>query len=281
MADDTNLRRDVFVHDRETGITARVSLNSEEQEGNAASGDWERSELSMSEDGRYIAFRSFASNLVSNDTNGQTDVFVRDRLMGTTERVSVNSDGEEGNAESGRFGTAITPDGRYVVFESFATNLAGSDTNENSDIFLHDRQTGITEMVSVASSGVQGDDASSYPEISNNGRFITFSSVSRNIATPDQTTMDIFVHDRLMRLTLRLSETSTGIQASEESHFPDISGDGRLYAFSTISPGMTPEDVNGVADVFLRDLGESMPMAIPIRSMLALPRRTTPIRTAT
>ncbi|HZN63277.1 MAG TPA: hypothetical protein VFC90_12800, partial [Planctomycetota bacterium] len=108
---------------------------------------------SISEDGRFVAFQSYASNLVPFDTNGQSDIFVRDTQTNVTTRVSVNSFGTEGNSASSE--PFISPTGRYVVFTSTATNLAGvADTNSQQDIFLHDRTAGTTIRVSIADDDV-------------------------------------------------------------------------------------------------------------------------------
>ena len=109
----------------------------------------------ISADGRFVAFRSDATNLVPGDTNGATDVFVRDRQTGTTRRVSVGPGGAQGNG--GSFMPAISADGRFVAFESSATNLVPGDTNDMEDMFVHDRQTGTTRRVSVGPGGVQGN----------------------------------------------------------------------------------------------------------------------------
>src|SRR5207253_854957 len=143
---------------------------------------------SISADGRFVAFESFASNLVSDDTNRTGDVFVHDRLTGVTERVSVASDGTQGDDFSQV--PSISAAGRFVAFRSFASNLVSGDTNGRDDIFVHDRLTGATDRVSVASDGTQGnDDASepnSLPSISADGRFVAFATHASNLV-PDDT----------------------------------------------------------------------------------------------
>src|SRR5262249_18468776 len=122
---DTNQTSDVFVSDRLTGTIERVSVASDGTGANEWSGDFG---LCVSADGRYVAFASLASNLVPGDTNGYWDVFVRDRQTGTTERVSVASDGTGADSDS-YGGLAISADGRFVAFSSRATNLVPGDTN--------------------------------------------------------------------------------------------------------------------------------------------------------
>src|SRR5258706_583306 len=147
---DTNNSRDVFVHDMQTGITTRVSVDSNGNQGNLASVG-----SSISADGRYVAFGSSASNLVLGDTNNSSDVFVHDMQTGITTRVSVDSNGNQGNLDSS--GSSISADGRYVAFNSNASNLVTGDTNGTFDIFVHDMQTGVTTRVSADSNGNQGN----------------------------------------------------------------------------------------------------------------------------
>ncbi|WP_447971506.1 TolB family protein [Nitrospira sp. M1] len=135
---DTNAVNDIFAHDRQAGTTTRVSVNSAGQEGNAGS-----TAPALSADGRFVAFASQASNLVPQDTNAVNDIFVHDRQTGTTTRVSVNSAGQEGNARS-ISSPDISADGRLVAFASRASNLVPYDTNETTDVFVHDRQAGTT-----------------------------------------------------------------------------------------------------------------------------------------
>ena len=189
VSGDTNGFIDVFVHDRQTGQTTRVSLASDSTQGNGDSYS-----PSISADGRYVAFRSSASNLVSGDTNGTSDIFVHDRQGGGTTRVSVASDGTQGNGDS--YSPSISADGRYVAFMSAASNLVSGDTC-CSDIFVHDRQSGQTTRVSVASDGAQGNNHSWYPSISADGRYVAFHSYASNLVSGDTNSApDVFVHDR-------------------------------------------------------------------------------------
>ncbi len=165
VAGDTNGFFDVFVRDRQTGITERVSVSTAGTQGDGDSSFGYTP--SISADGRFVAFSSLATNLVANDTNGFADVFVRDRLSGTTERVSVATGGAAGNANS--LTPSISADGRYVAFESFASNLVGSDSNGTWDVFVRDRQAGTTERASVDSSGSQANGGSHWAAISASG----------------------------------------------------------------------------------------------------------------
>jgi Tol biopolymer transport system component len=175
---DTNGVPDIFVRDRATGTTERVSVSSEGVEGNSVS--WNPA---ISPDGRYVVFMSYASNLVTGDTNLSGDIFVHDRQTGVTERVSVSNGSTEGNGDS--FDPAVSTYGRYVAFISFASNLVTGDTNNRSDIFVHDRQTGVTERVSVSSAGAQSNGFSELPDISGDGRFVTYYSAASNLVQND------------------------------------------------------------------------------------------------
>jgi Tol biopolymer transport system component len=197
---------DVFVHDRKTGATTRVSVGSYGTQGHRGSGSPD-----ISADGRYITFSSSADNLVLDDTNfcgrdgNCSDVFVHDRMTAATTRVSVASDGTEGNNHSYR--SSISADGRYVALQSVASNLVPGDTNDLcynnstssncSDIFVHDRATGTTTRVSVASDGTEGNEDSYGPSISTDGRYVAFSSSASNLVLGDTNVWaDVFIHDR-------------------------------------------------------------------------------------
>jgi Tol biopolymer transport system component len=239
---------DIFVRDRQTGTTTRVSVANAGYEGNNDS-----SSPSISADGRYVAFASLASNLVSGagDTNGVEDIFVRDRQTGTTERVSVSSAGTQGNGASSS--PSISADGRYVAFYSLASNLVSGDTNGTFDIFVRDRQTGTTELVSVSSSGVQGNSASSSPSISADGRYVAFYSPASNLVSGDTNgSADIFVRDRQTGTTGLASVSSTGAQGNGASYTPTISADGRYVAFYSPASNLVSGDTNGSADIFVR-----------------------------
>jgi hypothetical protein len=191
VAGDVNGLDDVFVHDRLTGITERVSVDSAGAEADSYS-FWP----SLSADGSIVAFFSHASNLVAGDTNGAADVFVHDRSTGATTRVSVDSAGAEANSDSGASGTSLSSNGRYVAFDSHATNLVANDVNGWPDLFVHDRATGVTTLASVDSAGVQGDDNSFYPALAGDGVSVAFLSDATNLVASDTNgAADVFVHD--------------------------------------------------------------------------------------
>lgn len=247
VSGDTNGQWDVFVHDRQTATTTRVSLASDDSQSNGHS-----TPDGISSDGRYVAFTSTASNLVSGDTNNTNDAFVRDRQTGTTTRVSVASDGSQGNDQSSA--SCISADGRFVAFGSAATNLVSGDTAGEYDSFVHDRQTGTTTRVSVATDGSQGNDQTLAFSLSADGRYVALASPASNLVSGDTNGhWDVFVHDRQTATTTRVSLTSEGAQANGFSFRPSISADGRYVAFDSDAANLVSDDTNGTRDVFIHD----------------------------
>ncbi len=252
---DSNGQSDIFVHDRQLGQTTRISVASNGAQGNSYSDS-----PSLSADGRYVAFWSLASNLVSGDTNGWYDIFVRDRQTGQTTRVSVASDGTQGNNNA--YDASLSADGRYVAFRSEASNLVSGDTNGCYDVFVHDRQTGQTTRVSVASDGTQGNGRSYGPSLSADGRYVAFWSVANNLVSGDTNSWhDVFVHDRQTGQTIRDSVASDGTQGNRESIQPALSADGRYVAFWSYASNLVSGDTNEVADIFVHDRGGTPPAA--------------------
>lgn len=185
---DTNDGGDVFVHDRQSGTTTRVSVDSSGAQTSGAGGT-----PAISADGRSVAFWSSATNLVPDDTNDRNDVFVHDRQSGITSRVSVDTAGAEGNFDS--LTPAISADGRAVAFTSHASNLVPGDTNDLGDIFIHNRQSGITTRISVDSSGAQGNADSTLSTISGDGSIVAYQSWANNLVPGDTNDVsDVFVY---------------------------------------------------------------------------------------
>ena len=241
---DTNGVNDIFVHDRQTGITERVSVDSYGNQSNNGS-LW----LAISANGRYVAFTSWANNLVAGDTNGGPDIFVHDRQTRVTERVSVDSIGNQANPESASPAMSypsISADGRYVAFVSGATNLMPDDTNGVNDIFVHDRQAGITERVSVDSSGNQANNHSSRVFISAGGRYVAFASSATNLVPEYFGGVNIFVHDLQTGITELVSKNANG-ESSNGGSFPvnlSISTDGRYVAFDSLASNLILGDAD-------------------------------------
>jgi Tol biopolymer transport system component len=255
VKDDGNYFDDVFVRDRKRGETTRVSVGSTGAVPNDFSGF-----PSISANGRFVAFASLASNLVRGDRNHAPDIFVRDRKLGETTRVSVSSAGAEGNDRS--LLPAISANGRYVAFFSDSTNLIPNDHNGIGDFFVRDLKRGQTTRISVSSAeeeqtpGPGVEERGMKPAISHNGRFVAFFSPSTNLVPNDHNgTDDIFVRDRKRGETTRVSVSSTGAEGNASSlFFPSISANGRFVAFTSWASNLVAGDENGHhEDVFVRD----------------------------
>jgi len=244
----------VFVHDRKTGTTTQASVSSNGVQGN---GDSDLYGASISANDRYVAFTSRANNLVRGDTNGVGDVFVRDLQTGTTARVSMSSGGAQSNGESVVGG--ISSNGRFLAFWSSASNLVRGDTNGAEDVFVRDRRANTTARVSVSSRGVQGDGHSGAGWITGDGRYVAFVSRATNLVPGDRnSTADVFVRDRAAGITQRASVSSSGTEGNAGSYEPwpnvrAITQDGRFMVFQSDAGNLVPNDVNGYADVFVRD----------------------------
>ncbi|XVQ12116.1 TolB family protein [Spirillospora sp. CA-255316] len=232
VADDENGSYDVFVHDRSTGTTTLLHRDSSGDQGNAAA--WTPA---ISADGRHIAFASSSVNLAPGNPSGHYAIYARDIEAGRTELVSAAPDGTWPDAVAEA--PAISADGRYVAYSSPATNIVPDDTDENYDIFVHDRRTGTTTSASPGSSGGHGA-----PSISADGRYIAF-----HTGYPDYTPTTVSVHDRRRGVTRVL----TG-QADAESRDPSISADGRSIVFESAATNLVAGDTNGVADIFRYDV---------------------------
>lgn len=247
VSGDTNGMSDIFVHNRQTGATSRVSVGSSGGEGN---GDSRAS--SISGNGRFVTFLSDADNLVSGDTNGSGDIFVHDRQTGSTIRVSVSSDGVEGNG--GSFQPAMSSNGRFVTFLSNADNLVSGDNNGKRDTFVHDLQTGQTTLASINSAGVQVNGHSYEPKISGDGRFVLFGSFADNLVSGDTNARnDIFVRDQQTGIITRASVSSDGSEANNNSFSPSISSDGRFVVFMSCADNLVSGDTNEWCDTFAHD----------------------------
>jgi len=244
---DTNGRDDVFVHDRVTRQTTRVSVATSGGQGNGGCLG-----PSISADGRYVAFESWADNLVPEDTNWGADIFVHDRVTGQTTRVSVATGGGQADYQSGA--SSISGDGRYVAFDSGAENLVPGDTNEESDVFVHDRATGQTTRVSVATGGGQASEDSDGARISADGRYVAFCSFTSNLVPGDTNwAEDVFVHDRVTGQTTRVSVDTGGGESDHNSWAASISADGRYVVFNSLASNLAPGDTNDMGDVFVHD----------------------------
>ncbi len=247
VAGDTLGFTDIFVHDRITGATTRVSIDSGGSEANNNS-----TNPAISSDGRYVAFESDATNLVAGDTNGGKDIFVHDTSTGITERVSIAFDGSQADFSSAE--PSINSDGRYVAFLSSATNLVPNDTNALDDVFVRDRSAGTTERISIASDGSQaaGPGSNSQPSINADGRYVAFASGSNNLVPNDTNgQLDTLVHDRTLSTTVRVSVAADGTEGDDWSMGPSISSDGLYVAFESAATNLIGNDTNNRSDIFV------------------------------
>ncbi|MFW2373245.1 MAG: TolB family protein [Gammaproteobacteria bacterium] len=228
------------------GSTQLVSKSSDGIEGNSNSHN-----QGMTPDGRFLVFSSLASNLVPNDTNNKTDIFVHDRLTEITERISVVSDGTQ--ADNSSHGADISDDGRYVTFYSTANNLVPGEQVHFSQIYLHDRLNGQTERVSVAADGGLENGSSSHPAINADGRYIVYSSNANNLIVNDSsdTFSDVFLYDRLNHVTEKISVASDGSSGDRFSNIASITDDGQIVAFSSFASNFSNDDTNNGRDIFL------------------------------
>ena len=240
---------------------SRASLDALGGEGNGDSGVLSRG--SISEDGRWVAFDSQATNLVPNDTNGTSDIFVKDLQTGAIVRITEDSSGREGNNSSSS--PSLSKDGRFVAFESLASNLVGGDTNGSYDIFPCDRDpdvngvfdegNSVTTRVSIRTNGTQGNADSVTPSVSGDGQWVAFASAATNLVALDQNGFtDVFVRDVAGSKTTQVSIDASGTPKSNgHSHAPSISSDGAFIAYSSYAFNLVAGDVNGYEDVFVFD----------------------------
>ncbi|MFC1751323.1 HYR domain-containing protein, partial [Pseudomonadota bacterium] len=258
ISSDTNGKGDVFIFNTENGQTERVSVSSNGWQANGESYN-----SVVTPDGRFVAFDSSASNLVNGDTNNTYDIFLRDRALGITERITAN--GAEANGPS--FDPVISSDGRFIAFYSFASNLVNNDTNSGSDIFVYDRQTKTFELVSVNDQSTVGNADSVMPSMNDNGRTISFRSLASNLVSNDTNhTFDIFVRDLETNHTQRVNVSSNGTQATGPSIFNAISNDGTRVVFDSYSNNLVPGDTNRNADIFMHDLSKGETQRVSISS---------------
>jgi hypothetical protein len=248
IINDTNpLYRDVFVHDRLTGATEVVSVDS-----NGEQGIGDSAGAYISYDGRYVTFNTTIPYLVENDTNNVSDAFRHDRETGITTRVSINSEGIQGNGDS--VSASISCDGRYVGFQSKSTNLDGNNTDDNefNDVFVHDTLTGLTDHVSYAFNGTSANEGSYNGYVSCDGRFVGISSYASNLV-PNDTNFDydVFVFDRLTRVMTVVSVSAEGEVGNGYSGGPIFSDNGRLVVFQSVADNLVPNDTNKFSDIFL------------------------------
>ncbi len=231
---------DVFVRNLETQQTVRVSVSS-----TGLAGDGNSQYADVSADGRYVSYYSSATNLVPGDVNGAYDVFVRDLASNQTTLASVSTAGVRGNGNS--YEAHMSATGRYVTFESKASNLVPSDTNGKGDAFVRDLEKGTTTRLSVAWNGAQANGDAWYPVISADGRYAAFYSDSTNLipgVTPPGT-YQLYIRDLEFGSTYMASVSPTNIPGDGDSYEPRITPDGKHVVFYSWASNLVPGDTNG------------------------------------
>lgn len=242
-------------------LTELVSVSSSGEPANSDS--WMPA---LSSDARYVAFMSYATNLVPGETNDLPNIYVRDRMTGETKLVSRTPSGGPGNGES--WSPSISADGRWIAFQSTASDLVSGDTNGASDVFLYDNTTDIVTRVSVTSSGGEADGWSSWPAISADGAIIAYESEASNLVAGDTNTFaDVFVLDRETATVTRISIAADGSETNGYSHWPSLSGDGRYLAYHSHASNIVAVDSNGeTPDDFLYDRETGQTVLISLSS---------------
>ncbi len=264
----------VYVYDRKLGSTELVSVDS--------SGTPSNNQLvqgaSISANGRFVVFYSDATNLVGGDTNGAPDFFLHDRQTKQTSLVSRGLLNAPANTPQGSYrfyeSPYISSDGRFVAFNSAASNLVSSDLNNVEDVFILDTLLSRTELISVDSQGIQGNGSSGVQSISGDGRFVALGSWSTNLVPGDSNGVDdIFVHDRVNRTTICVSVNPSGSPrgsaGSPQRVIPidslaDLSADGRTIAFASVARDLLPGVGAGGSYIYCRDLQTSVTTRLPV-----------------
>jgi hypothetical protein len=281
VANDLNWAQDIFLRDRQTGTTTRLSVSTEGGDSNGFS-----DQASISTDGRHVAFTSSATNLVEGDTNGFNDVFVRDLALGRTVRVSVATDGTQ--ADSYAYYPSISANGRFVAFVSDATTLAGRPQYAPMQVYVHDRdadgngtfdeQNGtLTTLDSVSSSGDAADNYSHHVRISGTGRFVLFESSATNldpVGNPNAAN-HVYLRDRQAGTTTLIDRAMTGGPSAWGTDYrtADMTDDGRYITYATYSQDIVPGSTDWKSQVLRYDT-QGVPPAERTTVVTALPDGT-------
>jgi hypothetical protein len=245
---DSNGAADVFLHDTVTNMTRLVSTTSSGEQGDLGSHP-----TGISADGNLVAFSTISRNIVGVPMNFTSHVFVHNMGTGTTTIVSVTSSGTLANGST--FSGTLSDDGRYIVYDSLATNLVSGDTNGKQDVFVHDLNTGTTRRISVGPGGVQGNNPSIGATISGNGRYVAFISSATNLVNEDTNgNYDVFRYDMQTGEMKLVSISSSGEQGNGSSNSAALSEDGRYVAFESLASNLVSGDTNAKADVFIHDM---------------------------
>jgi len=244
---DTNDNEDVFLRDRQTNVTTRLSVSASGEQGDGSSGS-----PRISADGRYVTFISFASNLAPNPRPEiGYDVYLLDRQTGALDRISETPEGQP--ADGDNYNPTISADGRYLAFQSYAGNLVPGVAGGN--VLLYDRTTAQLSPVSVGAAGTATEPRGFAPSISENGRYVAFASDAADLVPGDTNGgVDVYVRDVVAGTTVRASVADDDQQIAGESRGGEVSNDGRYVTFWSDDSTVVPGDTNDTADVFVRDL---------------------------
>ena len=259
------------------GTTTLLSVNhAGTDSGNGRSGNFPfAADFAISPDGRFVAFFSAASDLVATDTNGSDDVFMRDLQTGTTTLVSVNRAGTNSGNRASSNQPSLSADGRFVAFQSSASDLVdldplgATDSNGTDDVFVRDLQTGTTTLVSVNQFGTHSGNTGGFlihspasSAISANGRFVAFQSQSSDLVATDtnggldrvtNVFVDVFVRDLQTGTTILADVNQAGTDSSNGgAEFPEMSADGRVVVFISSGTDLVATHTDGTSDLFVR-----------------------------
>ncbi len=246
----TNYTKDVFVKNLQSGAVQQASINAAGGQGNGHS---EHADISA--DGRYVVFESYASNLVAGDTNSYVDIFIKNLESGSLLRVSTSAAGGQGNG--GSVSADISADGRYVLFESDASNLVAGDVNGKGDVFVKDLQSGTIQLVSTSTTGEQGKWDSGNAHFSADGRYVVFTSYANLIAPSDNTySPQIFIKDLQTGAIQCVSTNAAGTKSNGWNFSASLSTDGRYVVFESTATNLVPDDYfySSTYQIFVKDL---------------------------
>ena len=247
VGNDGNGVGDIYVHDVETRSTERVSISSAGAEGDQSVGD----QPDLSRSGRFVAFHT-ASQLVGKDNNDDDDVYVRDLKRDKTRLVSVHSNGDAVTNGDSTY-PQITENGRLIVFSSTSRELVNSDGNASQDIFVRNLLTGKTRRVSMMNDGSEVMDHSQYPQISGGGDIVSFDTVAQISEVDDNTETDIYVLNRNTGVTRLVSKDHNGEAADDQSEYSSLSPNGRMVGFYSQATDLVPADPPGDYSAYVYD----------------------------
>ncbi len=255
---DANGALDVFVKDLLTGAVELISLNA----AGTAPGNGASSRPSISASGQFVAFESVATDLIGSDTNGISDIFVRDRVAGTTVRVSVDSAGGEivafgSGFDLGSFGASISTDGSFVSFlcDSIGVTAETAPGNPFPNAYRVPNPPGAaTVLVSITTAAVGAASGISAASISGNGQFVAFTAFDTDLVAPATSGFQhIFLRDVTGGTTELISQSTAGLEGNDNSDNPQITPDGARVVFQSNSTNLAPDTTGNIPDIFVRD----------------------------